>query len=199
MRSRGRRAPARPHRARRGLVTQVSHRRSAPRVGEGYLGFGVVGFVVVLEQQAPQQFPHLHAIRATSTRCCPDSTGRTAGGCVPSVRATPRAPARRGADPVRPERLLPMDRTQLGRGRASANVRGEPRGPPRVDADRQYLSQRAVREPRSPAGRDTGRESDPIAKRRAVPARSRPHPRKRRAAPRRARRLLPPLPERTQA
>src|SRR5207253_9267854 len=73
MRSRGRRAPARPHRARRGLVTQVSHRRW---VGEGYLGFGVVGFVVVLEQQAPQQFPHLHAIRATSTRCCPDSTGR---------------------------------------------------------------------------------------------------------------------------
>jgi hypothetical protein len=26
------------------------------------LGFGVVGFVVVLEQQAPQQFPHVQAI-----------------------------------------------------------------------------------------------------------------------------------------
>lgn len=27
-----------------------------------YLGFGVVGFVVVLEQHAPQQFPHAQAI-----------------------------------------------------------------------------------------------------------------------------------------
>lgn len=33
----------------------------------GYFGFGVVGFVVVLEQQAPQQFPHAHAMARTST------------------------------------------------------------------------------------------------------------------------------------
>jgi hypothetical protein len=32
----------------------------------GYLGLGVVGFVVVLEQQAPQQLPHAQDISATS-------------------------------------------------------------------------------------------------------------------------------------
>jgi len=45
---------------------------SRPRHRHGYLGFGVVGLVVVDEQQAPQQLPHAQAIGTPPRGWFPD-------------------------------------------------------------------------------------------------------------------------------
>jgi hypothetical protein len=42
--------------------TEMAPPRGTISVRVRYFGFGVVGFVVVLEQQAPQQLPHAQAI-----------------------------------------------------------------------------------------------------------------------------------------
>jgi len=93
----------------------------------GYLGFGVVGFVVVDVQHAPQQFPQAQDIgRPPASFLAPTLRPRTAGTFVTSVHAGPRRP-RRPVDPVRSEWTLPVDRPDVSRSRARPDLRGQPR------------------------------------------------------------------------
>ena len=110
--------------------------------------------------------------QAPSKHCCPDSTGRTAGGCIPSLRATSQTPTWRRADPVRSEWLLLLDRPQRGRGCTPAPVPSESRCTSRVVPDRERLSQRTVREPRSPASPAASSNSHAAAGRLPMPPRS---------------------------
>lgn len=161
-----------------------------------YLGFGVVGLVVVFEQQAPQQFPHAQAITHLQL-CCADPTPRTAGGCVASVGATARALPRWRAHRVRSERLLPLGRAQRGGHGAATAVRGEPRAVAADGAPGADLRAAPVREPRS-RSRRLGRARR-THRPRALRAWPRAHNPERRAPPRWTHRVLQALSQRAPA
>lgn len=138
---------------------------------------------------------HMHRPSAHLRRLFPRTLRpRTAGGFVPSMRAGPRRP-RRSVDPLRSERPLSVDRQDVSRRRARADLRGQPRAARTGGPRRGDLRKGAVREPRSLARRNGGRVGRPRGWCAGVPSWTRTHGVERGPTSGRPDRVLPCVPE----